>query len=276
MARMNLRTAAETVRDLGDRNPEAHEQLVHRTRLGPREVAAWERAADAMHIPFDDELGITPQDSAFLDKEIWDFDHTPREKYPLLLHFHPLVIYRHQVIKQADIVLAMFLRPECFDDDLMRRNFEYYDPLTTGDSSLSTSIQSIVGTRIHHDARALEYFRYGLFMDLADVAGNAADGVHVAATGGVWLSLVYGFGGMRDDGDELAFDPKLPGDWSRLSYVVTRRRQRLRVTLTRFHTAYTHEDGEEPIRFTHRGTEVEVGPGQTRTLAMSERMRPTD
>ncbi len=179
------------------------------------------------------------------------------------------------MIKQADIVLAMFLRPECFDEGLLERNFEYYDPLTTGDSSLSTSIQSIVATRIGHDARALEYFRYGLFMDLADVAGNAEDGVHVAATGGVWLSLVYGFGGMRDDGDELGFDPSLPGSWSTLSFAVTSHGQRLRVTVTRFETTYVHEAGDEPIEFTHRGTPVRLEPGGKQTLAMSERMRPT-
>jgi alpha,alpha-trehalose phosphorylase len=276
LAQLNLRYAAEVVGQLDREDPDAFDRLSHRTTIGPGEVDAWRRAADAMYVPFDEERGITPQDVAFLDKEVWDFEGTPREKYPLLLHFHPLVIYRFQVIKQADIVLAMFLRPECFDEELVRRNFEYYDPLTTGDSSLSTSIQSIVATRIGLDARALEYFRYGLFMDLADVAGNAEDGVHVAATGGVWLSLVYGFGGMRDDGDELAFAPSLPGGWSRLSFAVTRHGQRLRVSVTRFETTYAHESGDEPISFSHRGTDVRLEPGEKRTLTMSERMRPTD
>ncbi len=255
MARMNLRTAAEAVRALAERNPEAHEQLVHATRLGPREIEDWERAADAMHIPFDDELGITPQDSAFLDKEVWDFEGTPREKYPLLLHYHPLVIYRFQVIKQADIVLAMVLLPDEFNDETLKRNFAYYDPLTTGDSSLSTSIQSIVAAQLRDDARAIEYFRYGLFMDLADVAGNAADGVHVAAAGGVWLSLVYGFGGMYDDGEEFAFDPRLPSGWHELSFAVARHGSRLRVEITRFEVTYTHEHGEEPIPIHHRRTD---------------------
>lgn len=275
MAQLNLHCAVEAVELLRREHRDEYERLCHRTNVTPGEVERWRHAAATMYVPHDDERDITPQDEAFLDKEVWDFEGTPREKYPLLLHFHPLVIYRHQVIKQADIVLAMFLRPDRFDEGLTARNFDYYDQLTTGDSSLSTSIQSIVAGRVGHDARALEYFRYGLFMDLADVAGNAADGVHVAATGGVWLSLVYGFGGMRDDGDVLAFDPRLPGDWSRLSFTVTRLGQRLRVDVTRFNTTYTHEDGHEPIDFTHRGTAVRLAPGEKTTMTMSEVMRPT-
>ncbi len=272
MARMNLRTAVQTVRGLEQRDPEAHQHLVHRTRLVPSEVEAWERAAEAMHVPYDDELGITPQDSAFLDKEVWDFEGTPRDRYPLLLHYHPLVIYRFQVIKQADIVLAMVLLPEEFDDGTRKRNMEYYDPLTTGDSSLSTSIQSIVAAQLRDDARAIEYFRYGLFMDLADVAGNAADGVHVAAAGGVWLSLVYGFGGMYDDGSEFAFDPRLPSGWGRLRFAVARHGSRLRVDISRFEVTYTHEYGETPIPIHHRRTDERhvLEPGDSVTCKLTD------
>jgi alpha,alpha-trehalose phosphorylase len=271
MARLNLRAAVDVVRDLETRDPGQHEQLVHRTRLSPNEVRAWERAASAMHVPHDDELGITPQDSAFLDKEVWDFEGTPREKYPLLLHFHPLVIYRFQVIKQADIVLAMVLLPEEFDDELRRANFAYYDPLTTGDSSLSTSIQSIVAAQLGDGARAIEYFRYGLFMDLADVAGNAEDGVHVAAAGGVWLSLVYGFGGMIDDGERLSFAPRLPSGWSELSFVVARHGNRLRVSIGRFEVTYTHEHGDEAIPVHHLDEEsFDLAPGETHTVTLAD------
>jgi len=265
MARLNLSYAADVAEELLAEEGDDWADLAHRTRLQPAEVAGWRRAAEAMHVPHDERLGITPQDANFLDKEVWPFATTPRDKYPLLLHFHPLVIYRHQVIKQADIVLAMFLLPDQFDAELVRRNFDYYDPLTTGDSSLSTSIQSIVAARLGEDARAIEYFRYGLFMDLADVAGNAEDGVHVAATGGVWLSLVHGFGGMRDDGDVLAFDPRLPSTWERLTFPVTWRDQRLRVDLARLRVVYTHEDGDEALTFEHRGERIELQPGEATT-----------
>jgi len=108
-----------------------------------------------MYLPYDDELEIHPQDDTFLDKKVWDFEHTPADQYPLLLHFHPLVIYRHRVIKQADIALAMFLLGDEFSLEQKKRNFDFYDPLTTGDSSLSVSIQSILASKRCHDTVSL-------------------------------------------------------------------------------------------------------------------------
>ncbi len=255
MARLNLRYAVEVVRLVEEYHPEVLARLRHRTDLRPGELEEWERAADAMYVPHDEGLGITPQDEHFLEKQRWDFEATPRDKYPLLLHFHPLVIYRHQVIKQADIVLAMFLLPSEFDADLMRRNYDYYDPLTTGDSSLSASTQSIMAAELGDDAKALEYFRFGLFVDLADVAGNVADGVHVAAAGGVWQTLVCGFAGFRDDGEVLAFDPRLPSNWRRMTFAITTQAGRVRVAMGRLEATYTLEVGEE-MTIRHRDEEL--------------------
>ena len=185
-----------------------------------------------MFIPYDDALAVHPQDDAFLDKEAWDLLDTPEEKRPLLLHYHPLVIYRHQVLKQADVVLAMFLQGEYFSQDEKRRNFEYYDPITTGDSSLSACVQSILAAEVGYSELALEYFKRALFVDLADLQGNTVDGVHVASTGGVWATLVQGFAGMRDTWGVLSFDPRLPADWDHLGFSLHRQGARLRVDLT--------------------------------------------
>ncbi len=261
MARLNLRYAATVTEHLARTDRDAYDRLCHATSVTTAEIQEWRRAAEAMHIPHDDKLGITPQDANFLDKAVWDFENTPRDKYPLLLNFHPLVIYRFQVLKQADIVLAMFLLGDEFDPELKRSNFDYYDPLTTGDSSLSTAIQSIMAAELGQDATAIEYFRYGLFMDLADVAGNVADGVHVATSGGVWMSLVYGFGGMRDTDGVISFSPRLPSGWNRLSFAVTVRGQRLRVDINRFEVTYTFEEGEGTLRFGHRDEVLTIAPG---------------
>ena len=193
MARLNLNSAAATVRRLRQERPEDYIALAHAVKLQPAEVESWERAAAAMHVPFDEARGIHPQDDTFLDREVWDLDSTPREKFPLLLHYHPLVIYRHQVLKQADIVLAMFLLGNEFSREQKRRNFEYYDPLTTGDSSLAACVQSIIAAEIGNRRQALEYFEYALHMDLGDVAGNASDGVHIASAAGVWSPLLSSF-----------------------------------------------------------------------------------
>jgi alpha,alpha-trehalose phosphorylase len=148
MARLNLNFAAATVRRLRQERPADYTALVHDVKLQLGEEESWERAAAAMHVPFDEDRGIHPQDDTFLDREVWDLDSTPREKFPLLLHYHPLVIYRRQVLKQADIVLAMFLLGNEFSEEQKRRNFEYYDPLTTGDSSLAACVQSIIAAEI--------------------------------------------------------------------------------------------------------------------------------
>jgi alpha,alpha-trehalose phosphorylase len=243
MARQNLNFAAATVRRLRAERPEDYTALVHAVRLQPKEVESWERAAAAMHVPFDEKRRIHPQDETFLEREAWDLDATPREKFPLLLHYHPLVIYRHQVLKQADIVLAMFLLGNEFSEEQKRRNFDYYDPRTTGDSSLSACVQSIIAAEIGKERQALEYFQYALLMDLGNVAGNASDGVHIASAAGVWSSLVFGFGGVRDFDSRLSFAPRLPRAWNELAFSIRFGGQQIRVKLTHEEERYLLEGG---------------------------------
>jgi alpha,alpha-trehalose phosphorylase len=260
MARLNLTSAVETVRLLERCAPGAFAALTHTVGLRPDEVVAWERAAARMHIPYDEERGIHPQDADFLQREVWDLQATPREQFPLLLHHHPLVIYRFQVLKQADIVLAMFLLGDEFSQEQKRRNFDYYDPLTTGDSSLSACVQSIIAAEVGRERKALEYFHYALLMDLADVAGNVSDGVHVASAAGVWMALVFGFGGLRDFDGNVRFDPRLPESWSSLSFSVRVGDRQLRVRLTHGEERYLLDEGEA-LDVTVRGEQHTLSPG---------------
>ncbi len=231
MARFNLRYAARTVRFLSQWNPEAFEELCRVTDLDLQELDDWDSAADCMFVPFDDELGINPQDSEFLELEPWDWETTPPGNFPLLLHYHPLVIYRHQVLKQADVVLAMFLRAERFPVEQKRRNFDFYDPITTGDSSLSACVQAIVAAEVGYEELALDYFTRALYLDLSDSHGNTADGVHVANAGGVWAGVVHGFAGMVEQGNHIEFTPRLPSGWDGVSFHLRRHGSRFRVDL---------------------------------------------
>ncbi|KAF2412437.1 family 65 glycosyl hydrolase [Microbacterium sp. B35-04] len=261
MARFNLRFAARTVRDMADVDGEVYRQMVDRLALEPGEPESWERAAEAMHIPFSPGLGIHPQDHVFLEREIWDLENTPPDKRPLLLHFHPLVIYRYQVLKQADVVLALFLQGNHFSDEDKLADFEYYDPLTTGDSTLSAVVQAILAAEVGYQDLALEYFRESIFVDLGDLHHNAADGVHVASAGGVWTALVSGFGGMRDHFGELSFDPRLPATWPSLEFVLHWHGTRLVVTVTRDQLRVRATEGE-PVGFSVRGVGYVVGAGE--------------
>jgi alpha,alpha-trehalose phosphorylase len=262
MARMNLRFAADVVDRMRTAEPERYAVLASELGLREEEPAHWRVAGDAMYIPYDLELKITPQDHDFLSKEPWDFDGTPPSKYPLLLHFHPLVIYRYQVLKQADVVLADFLLGNEFSPELKRANFEYYDPITTGDSSLSACVQSIMATEIGLPGSARRHFQHALFMDLADLAGNTTDGVHMASAGGVWMAIVFGFGGLRDHNGVIRLNPRLPETWDDLRFRLRVRGRLLTIDID--HQRVSVEMAGEPLT-------IELF-GQTHRLADGEKL----
>ncbi|GAA1638559.1 glycoside hydrolase family 65 protein [Microbacterium flavum] len=267
MARYNLRFAARVVTEMAAQAPEEYALMVDRLGLGVDEAAGWDAAAEAMHIPYSEGLGIHPQDAVFLEREVWDLESTPPDQRPLLLHFHPLVIYRYQVLKQADVVLALFLQGNHFTDEEKLADFEYYDPLTTGDSTLSAVVQAILAAEVGYQDLALEYFSQSIYVDLGDLHHNAADGVHVASAGGVWTALVAGFGGMRDHWGELSFDPRLPADWPSLSFPLQWRGTPLHITITANELTVVAEEGE-PVLFSVRGVGYEVVGGATVTVPL--------
>jgi alpha,alpha-trehalose phosphorylase len=248
MARENLRYAAQTVEALQATDPDAYNMLVHKTALEHSEVEGWIQAAESMYVPYDEKLKIIPQDDSFLDREPWDFRNTPRDHYPLLLFYHPLNIYRKQVIKQADVVLAMFLLGDTFSLESKKRNFEFYDPLTTGDSSLSSCVEAIIAAQVGDTGKAIQYGVAALLMDLADVGGNVKDGCHIASMGGTWMMLTYGLGGMRDDNGSLSFWPRrAPEDNAILRFPVTYRGQMLEVEIGLEKVEYTLREGESLV-----------------------------
>jgi alpha,alpha-trehalose phosphorylase len=257
MARENLCYAASTVRSLQAAKPKRYASLVHETGLEPAELDEWERAAENMYIPYDKKLGIHPQDDSFLDKQRIDLEKLPKDRFPLLLHHHPLVIYRHAVIKQADVVLAMFLLGDEFSLEQKKRNFDFYDPLTTGDSSLSASIQSVVAFELGYLKQALEYARYAALMDLADVGGNVKDGCHIASMGGTWMAIVYGAAGMRDYDGVLSFRPRYPRTDLVVRFPLTVRGCRLQVEIDPQGVTYTLREGER-LSLWHEDEEIEL------------------
>jgi len=261
MARENLWYAFETVSEMAQSYPQQYEILLHRTGLKTEEIEGWKRAADLMYIPRDIETGILPQDDNFLDREIWNLKATPRDRFPLLLYYHPLVIYRHQVIKQADVVLALFLLGDKFSVEDKKRNFDYYDPLTTGDSSLSACIQSIIAGEVGNTKKSLKYALYAVLMDLADVGGNVRDGCHIASMGGTWMLVVYGFAGMRDFNGEIRFDPILPEEVKRIRFSVEVRGQALSVEIVKEMARYTLKRGDGLSIF-HQGKALLLSKGE--------------
>lgn len=249
MAARNLRTAA----DWAARHPDGAERL----GVSQDEIAMWRAAAQNIVVPFDDALGVTSQSEGFTRYRPWDFERTPASDYPLLLHYPYYLLYSSQVIKQADLVLALYLCGDCFDAEQKRRDFEFYEAITVRDSSLSASIQAIVGAEVGHRDLAFAYLRETALIDLHDLAGNTADGLHMAALSGAWLAVVAGFGGMRDYGEALAFTPRLPSQLERIAFRLAYRGRLLLVQIEPDMTRYAVLEGE-PLEILHNGDPLTV------------------
>lgn len=257
MAEYNLRRAADVVDWLKAEHPDEFRHLVDRLSLSESETAEWRRASDLMYVPYDTTTGIIPQDDHFLDRPVWDLSSTPRSDFPLLLHYHPLLMYRRRVLKQPDTVLALFLRHERFGLSEKIRNFRFYEPLTTGDSSLSHCIQSVMAAECGFVEKAYDYFVATARMDLDDIHGNSRDGVHIAAMAGSWISVVYGFGGMRETEEGLSFRPSLPPRWKRLSFSITYRGSRFACEYERDRSVYRLVEGRS-VQIVHTGKKYRI------------------
>lgn len=265
MARENLNCAAEAADFMKENYPKRYDRLKGRISLQEEEIEAWRKVEASIYFPCDEKRGLIPQDDSFFEKAVWDFDSTPENARPLLLHYHPLTIYRYQVLKQPDLLLAFFLLSAQFSPEEKSANFDYYDPLTTGDSSLSSCIQSIIATEVGKIEKGEEYFLKTARMDLDDINKNVKDGIHAAAMGGTWLTLIYGFAGLRDDGERIGFRPALPKSIGKLSFTLQIRKQILAVTVFHDRVSYRLGSGER-LSIDHFGEKIDLIPEKTLTM----------
>jgi alpha,alpha-trehalose phosphorylase len=268
MAQQNLAAAAGVV--------ERHPAETAALGVTDDEAKAWQEAADAMYVPYDAELGVHPQSAGFTHHEVWDFESVGEDQYPLFLHFPYFDIYRKQVVKQADLVLAMHLRPDAFTEEQKARNFAYYEGLTVRDSSLSAATQAVLAAEMGHLELAYDYMAESVLVDLKDLHENTGAGLHLAALAGGWSALVAGFGGFRAAGGKLAFAPRLPSDITRFVFHLWYRQRCLRVSATHDEATYTLVSGA-PLALSHHGEPLLVaGNSITRPIPPPvSRPRPT-
>jgi alpha,alpha-trehalose phosphorylase len=262
MAVHNLRTAAEAC----ERHPEQAEEL----KVTTEEMAAWRAAADSANIPYDEDLGVHEQCVGFTTRREWNF--TDNTKYPLLLHEAYVRLYPSQVVKQADLVLAMHWRSHAFTPDQMARNLDYYEPRTTRDSSLSACTQAVMCAAVGHLELAHDYTYEAALIDLRDLHHNTEDGLHMASLAGAWTALVAGFGGLRDDEGVLALDPQLPDGIDRLCFRLRWRDFRVTVDANHRDVTYTLRDGPGgTLIIHHAGEELELSAKEPPTVAVKPR-----
>jgi alpha,alpha-trehalose phosphorylase len=261
MAARNLALAADVV----ERHPARAAEL----HVDAAEPVAWRRAADAIVVPFDAELGVTQQSEGFTRYRAWDFAATTPDQYPLLLHFPYYLLYSSQVVKQADLVFALYVCGDCFSHEQKQRDFAYYEPITVRDSSLSASIQAIVAAEVGHLDLAYEYLRETALIDLTDRAGNTNDGLHLASLAGAWLATVAGFGGLRDHEGRLAFSPCLPEALSRVQFRLLFRGRRVAVEIVPDSVRYSLVG--EPLTVHHDGEALELSEAEPVTRPLRAR-----
>ncbi|MCW3066645.1 MAG: glycoside hydrolase family 65 central catalytic, partial [Solirubrobacterales bacterium] len=249
MAQRNLLAAA----DAAARHPKTARDL----GVDDEQIAEWRDAAAAMHVPYDEELGVHPQAQRFTRHAVWDFAATKPEQYPLLLHFPYFDLYRKQVVKQADLVLALVTRGDAFTAEEKARDFAYYERLTVRDSSLSACTQAVVAAEVGHLELAYDYFGECSLMDLGDLEHNTRDGLHMASLAGSWVAAVAGFGGVRDHDGRLTFAPRLPPAIERLAFRLRFRGRRLQVEVVPGEARYRLLAGE-PLEIHHDGEALEL------------------
>jgi alpha,alpha-trehalose phosphorylase len=254
MAQRNLIAAADAVG--------RHRSVADRLKVRAAEVKAWRKAADQMFIAYDEALGVHQQASGFTHHERWNFKRTRPDQYPLFLHFPYFDLYRKQVVKQADLVLAMHLRGDAFTQEQKARNFAYYEAITVRDSSLSASTQAIIAAEVGHLQLAHDYLAEAALMDLNDLEHNVRDGVHMGSLAGAWQAVVAGLGAMRHHGDSLSFAPRLPPRILGVTFRLTFLGRLLRVSVGRNRVTYTMVRGAA-LTFDHYGKAMRLTSGRS-------------
>lgn len=269
MAQQHLLRAVRVWEQLRSERPAQWQALAERLQLDDEEVETWRRAGERMFLHYDPALGIYAQDDTFLDKPRWPWPKPQGEHRPLLLDYHPLTLYRHQVCKQADVVMALVLAGDGIGADIKRRSYDYYEALTTHDSTLSASVFGILASEVGHAGDAARFFADNLRVDLDDLHGNTDHGVHMAALAGTWLGLASGFAGLRNAGGQLSFAPTLPDSWRGYGFGLRWQGRRLRLRVDREGVEYRLLDGA-PLRIGHAGRAIELSADAPVRVALAE------
>jgi alpha,alpha-trehalose phosphorylase len=256
MAQRNLRGAA----DAAARFPDEASAL----GVDNEETASWRDAATAMLVPYDDKLEVHMQAEEFTEHAVWPFDEFSPDRYPLLLNAPYYDLYRKQVVKQADLVLAMYLRGDHFSWEEKDRNFDYYEKITVRDSSLSACTQAVIAAEVGHLDLAYDYYGEAALMDLEDREHNTRDGVHIASLAGAWIGAVAGFGGLRDHDGKVTFAPRLPDAITKLAFRLSFGGCSLRVEVTQGKVTYETLHGAD-LTIGHYGEELTIQKGKPQT-----------
>lgn len=269
MAQRHLQRAVVVWQRLQQDRPDALAAITHKLGLDEAEVLLWDRVATLMYLPYDQDAAVFAQDDEFLDKPRWPYPPQTGEHRPLLLDYHPLTLYRHQICKQADVVMGLVLAGDGLDPRAKRRSFDYYEAVTTHDSTLSAPVFGILASEVGQPDKAWQYFDASLRVDLDDLHGNTDHGVHMAALAGSWLGLAEGFAGLRVIDGQLSFGPTLPARWNGYGFAIRWRGCVLRVDVAADGVRYHLQEGDA-LAITHAGDTLRLAAGSSAVQALAQ------
>ncbi|MDN7246480.1 glycoside hydrolase family 65 protein [Planococcus shenhongbingii] len=251
MAKHNLLWAARVYQQIKENDEMHFDRLTEHLKLTDEEVTEWREAGEKMFLPYNEAYKINAQDDSFLQKARWNLDEIPPYKFPMLLNYHPLALYRYQVCKQADTVLAHFLLEDEQSFETIKNSYDYYEQITTHDSSLSYCIFSIMASKLGYREKAYQYFQETARLDLDNSHGNTKDGLHMANMGGSWLTIVYGFAGLRIKEDGLHLAPALPDEWNSFAFHFQFHGRLIYMRIDKESVSYQLIEGGKVILFHH-------------------------
>jgi maltose phosphorylase len=226
----------------------------------PAELDTWGHMAAEMILPYDAQTGLYEQHEGFFNLPHIDVDAIPMEDFPLYHHWSYDRIYRNDMVKQPDVLMFMFLYNQSFSLSEKQANYAYYEPRCIHESSLSPSVHSILASELGRHQEAFDFFRFATRIDLDNYNRNTHEGIHTTSIAAAWMNIVYGFGGMRSDGEILSFNPSIPEQWKGYTFQVVYRGSLLRVEVKQGSAYFCVIEGT-PVTVKITGQVQEVNTG---------------
>ena len=249
MGQFTLSYTREVLETFEKEEPQQYAQMKEKLHLQEKELSDWKDMQEHMYIPKDEKTGIYEQHDGFFELPHVEVDAIPVDDFPLYDHWSYDRIYRNDMIKQPDVLMFLLLFNHKFSEEELRANYEFYEPKCIHESSLSPSVHSILASQLKKHEEAYDFFRFATRMDLDNYNRNSNQGLHTTSIAAAWMNIVYGFGGMRSDGEGLEFNPSIPKEWGGYSFHITYKQQVITVKVKKESVNITAlEDTKETIR----------------------------
>jgi maltose phosphorylase len=253
-----MRYASESITEVKEHYEKAYESILIKTKFNEtEELAKWKHICENMHYPEDADMGIYLQQEGYLDKEQILAKDLPAKERPINQHWSWDRILRSCFIKQADVLQGLYFFENDFDHATHKRNFDFYEPRTVHESSLSPCVHSILAAKLGYEEKAYEMYLRTSRLDLDDYNNEAHEGLHITSMAGTWMSVIQGFGGMRVNDGKLHFEPMIPKQWESFSFTIRFRGRVVKVTINKHMMQIELVNGDQ-VKVVVKGKEVTV------------------